>query len=261
MSTVRSLFLFLLSLQLTLASPLSGHRTVHVFVALCDNEHQGIVPVAPKFGNGDDPSNNLYWGASFGVRSYFSRSEEWILAEETADPRECVLERCVFQHKNEEVYMVADAYRGKEIKGAIADFLNAAAGKEGVQKPLIFKSDTVTLDLFGNADLLAYVGHNGLMDFTLESYPEHADSVTRNAIIIACISKTFFREAIQEAGAYPLVWTTGLLAAEAYPLKAAIDGWILGENAEEIRIRAARAYHRYQKCGLNAAKRLYATGF
>lgn len=30
-------------------------RTIHVFVALCDNEHQGIVPVPEIFGNGDDP--------------------------------------------------------------------------------------------------------------------------------------------------------------------------------------------------------------
>jgi len=35
-------------------------RTIHVFVALCDNEHQGIVPVPEIFGNGDDPANNLF---------------------------------------------------------------------------------------------------------------------------------------------------------------------------------------------------------
>lgn len=30
-------------------------RVLHVLVALCDNEHQGIVPVPAKIGNGDDP--------------------------------------------------------------------------------------------------------------------------------------------------------------------------------------------------------------
>jgi hypothetical protein len=30
----------------------NSHRIIHVFVALCDNEHQGIVPVSPKLGNG-----------------------------------------------------------------------------------------------------------------------------------------------------------------------------------------------------------------
>lgn len=32
----------------------STTRTVHVFVALADNQYQGIVPVPPKLGNGDD---------------------------------------------------------------------------------------------------------------------------------------------------------------------------------------------------------------
>ena len=42
---------------------------VHVVVALCDNEHQGIVPVPATLGNGQDPRNNLYWGALYGVRT------------------------------------------------------------------------------------------------------------------------------------------------------------------------------------------------
>jgi hypothetical protein len=262
MSTSRFLLLLLcLVLQLIFVISLSANRTVHVFVALCDNEHQGIVPVAPKFGNGDDPSNNLYWGAYFGVRSYFKRSNDWSLISDITDPHEFVLERCVFQHKSKEVYLVADAYRGKEIRTAIVDFLNAVAGSKAEEESFISGSDTVHLGLLGNADLLAYIGHDGLMDFDIEPYPAHADSVVRDAIIIACISKTFFHEAIQRAGAYPLVWTTGLLAAEAYPLKAAIDGWILGEDEKQIRFRAARAYHRYQKCGLKAAKNLFVTGF
>jgi hypothetical protein len=250
-----------LIVYLVFAVSLSAHRTVHVFVALCDNEYQGIVPVAPKFGNGDNPANNLYWGAYFGVRSYFKRSKEWTLINKKSDPHEFVLERCVFQHKDKEVYVVADAYRGKEIKTAIVDFLNAAAGSKIEEESFIITDDTLNLGLFGNADLLAYIGHDGLMDFNIESYPMHADSIVRDAIIIACISQTFFHEAIQEAGARPLVWTTGLLAAEAYPLKAAIDGWILGEDAEQIRSRAAEAYHKYQKCGLKAAKHLFVTGF
>ena len=236
-------------------------RAIHVFVALCDNEHQGIVPVAPKFGNGDDPENNLYWGAYYGVRAYFKRSRAWTLAAEVSNPGDYVLERCVFQHEDGEVFVVADAYRGKEIKAAIVDFLNAASGKKKEQESFIIGDDTLSLNLFGNADLLAYIGHDGLMDFDITPYPAHNDSMVRDVIIIACISKTFFCEAIQEAGAHPLVWTTGLLAAEAYPLKAAIDGWILGEDAEQIRARAAQAYHKYQKCGLKAAKSLFITGF
>ena len=50
-------------------------------------------------------------------------------------------------------------------------------------------------------------------------------------------------------------------APEAYTLKAAVDGWILNEDGEKIRRRAAEAYHKYQKCGLKGALNLFATGW
>jgi hypothetical protein len=43
---------------------------IHVFVALCDNVNQGIVPVSAALGNGDNPHTNLYWGAAFGVKTF-----------------------------------------------------------------------------------------------------------------------------------------------------------------------------------------------
>ena len=54
-------------------------KTIHVFVALCDNKFQGIVPVPAKIGNGQDQDNNLYWGCGFGVRTFFEKSKEWKL--------------------------------------------------------------------------------------------------------------------------------------------------------------------------------------
>ena len=78
-------------------------------------------------------------------------------------------------------------------------------------------------------------------------------------IILACASKAFFGPYIRETGAEPLLWTTGLMAPEAYTLKAALSGWIAHEDNEAIRQRAARAYDKYQKCGARAALRLFAT--
>jgi hypothetical protein len=63
-----------------------------------------------------------------------------------------------------------------------------------------------------------------------------------------------------KAGATPLLWTTGLMAPEAYTLESALEGWILGEDHDSIHLRAAKAYHAYQQCGLKAAKNLFATG-
>jgi hypothetical protein len=36
-------------------------RVVHIFVALADHQHQGIVPAPAALGNGGDPIHNLYW--------------------------------------------------------------------------------------------------------------------------------------------------------------------------------------------------------
>ena len=41
------------------------------------------------------------------------------------------------------------------------------------------------------------------------------------------------------------------MAPEAYTLKTALDGWILGESNDKIRDRAAAAYDKYQKCGFS----------
>lgn len=54
-------------------------KTIHVYVALCDNKYQGIVPVPKAIGNGQDPDNNLYWGCGYGIRTYFKKSTEWKL--------------------------------------------------------------------------------------------------------------------------------------------------------------------------------------
>ncbi|RZL42005.1 MAG: hypothetical protein EOP00_23985, partial [Pedobacter sp.] len=54
-------------------------KTIHVFVALCDNKYQGIVPVPKAIGNGQDPANNLYWGCAYGIKGYFKKSKEWKL--------------------------------------------------------------------------------------------------------------------------------------------------------------------------------------
>jgi hypothetical protein len=165
-------------------------RTVHVFVALADNQHQGIVPVPARLGNGDDPDHNLYWRSAYGVKTFFARSADWVLVSCSAKPKPAVLERCVFRHRTTNTYVVADAYRGSEIREAILDFLGAAAGAS---------PGTIVL------------------------------------------------------------WTTNLMAPEAYTLKSALDGWIGGEKNEQIRDRAARAYDKYQKCGFKAAHRLFST--
>jgi hypothetical protein len=232
-------------------------HVIHVFVALADNVNQGIVPVSASLGNGDNPKTNLYWGAAFGIRTFFSKNKDWELISVTPNPHTTILERCIFKHRRNQVLMVADAYRGKEISQTTWDFLEAAGGKPGEK----LKAGEIEFHTAGSADLVAYIGHNGLMDFKLHSNPQRRDDRQRRAIILACASKQYFAPSLQASGATPLVWTTNLMAPEAYVLSAAIDGWMKRESDEQVRLRAAEAYNRYQNCGLKAARGLFATGW
>lgn len=234
---------------------------IHVFVALCDNVNQGIVPVSASLGNGDNPTTNLYWGAAFGVKTFFSKSRDWEVVSEIKNPAPRILDRMIFKKKDRDVFMIADAYQGKEIAQATWDFLEAASGAPGQEVNVAIGSRKLTFHTGGSADLVAYTGHDGLMDFTLESTPQARDDKKRKAIILACVSKKYFAKPLERSGAEPLVWTTGLMAPEAYILSAAIDGWIRKETDEAIRVRAAQAYNSYQHCGMRAANGLFATGW
>ena len=230
---------------------------VHVFVALADNKHQGIVPVPANLGNGQDPANNLYWGAAFGVKTFFKKSSEWKTLSCATGPSRFVLERCIFRRRDTDGYLVADAYDGARIREAIQDFLNAAAG---ATSPSIRTGENETIpDTLRDADLVAYVGHDGLMDFQVSPVAGAKDGRKRKFIILACASRAYFQSFMKETGSEPLLWTTGLMAPEAYTLEATLQGWFAGENSESIRIRAAKAYDHYQKCGEPAARKLFSS--
>jgi hypothetical protein len=245
----------------SLGAAAESARTVHVFVALCDNQSQGIVPVPAALGNGDDPKRNLYWGAAYGIRTYFEKHPDWTLIASIQRPREAVLERCVFKHRSGDAFLIADAYRGQKIRRATMSFLKAAAGRTTETLSLTVDAKIRTIKLGGSADLVAYIGHNGLMDFQLANYPKKKGDDSRGAIVLACFSKSYFTEPLKNAGAEPLLWTTGLMAPEAYTLSSAVEGWIAKRSPQEIAERAARGYNKYQRCGAGAARRLLVTGW
>jgi hypothetical protein len=231
-------------------------QTIHVLVALCDNKYQGIVPVPAKIGNGQNPDANLYWGCGYGVRSFFKKSKEWTFVKsEKIDST--LMERIIFKHNNWNYYLVADAYNGKNIKECTKDFLMSCSG----QKRDSIQVNYMKVGLYGKSALMAYIGHDGLMDFELKDNFANTDGKTRDCIILACMSKSYFAPHLKQTKANPLVWTTGLMCPEAYTLHDALSGYVNRETAEEVRTRAAKAYAQYQKCGEKAARRLLVTGF
>jgi hypothetical protein len=242
----------------------NGVRVIHVFVALCDNVNQGIVPVSAALGNGDNPKTNLYWGAAFGVKTFFSKNRDWqlvSLSNASAKSPSVILDRVGFRHRRTGAFLIAEAYRGSYIRQATEDFLAAAAGLPGDKLTVSLDGRKFEVHLGGSANLVAYVGHNGLMDFSVGSLPQKRDDEKREAIILACASRNYFADSLRATGAKPLLWTTNLMAPEAYVLSAALDGWLNLETNEQVRARAAKAYSTYQRIGLKGASGLFATGW
>ncbi len=232
-------------------------KTAHILVALCDNKYQGIVPVPAAIGNGADLNNNLYWGCSYGIRSYFKASKEWTLIRRSAI-NNIKLERLVFKNKSKPFYLICDAYKGQNIKECTIDFLKSSAG---------LLKDTLSIDnhilgINGNAKLLAYIGHDGLMDFRLIEAFKNADNRTRDVVILACKSKKYFTGYIDQAKANPLLWTSDLMCPEAYTIHDLLSVYIGDEhNVKEMNLVAARAYSKHQKCSVKAAQNLLVSGF
>lgn len=194
--------------------PKNKSRVIHVFVALCDNVNQGIVKVPAAIGNGQDAAGNLYWGAAYGVKSYFKKQSDWIFLKNGKHSKE-ILDRCVFKHKTANLYLIADAYDGALIKKATINFLKSCAGT--YSDSILLKEEKIYIG--GSANLLSFIGHDGLMDFDLEEKYKRADTLKRESIILACISKRYFAPHLKETGAIPIIWSTGLMSPEAYTLK------------------------------------------
>ena len=244
------------------------YRAVHVFVALCDNRNQGIAPVPKALGNGQDAKSNLYWGAQYGVKTFFRRSKHWreVPAGQVAVAREyggSILDTAVFESAGPgaKVYVLAEAFDGARMDVALRQFFEAAAGRLSRIVAWGTRPNQVVVLAGGAADMVCFVGHNGLMDRKPGRLPSKAAGLNPScAVVLACKSREYFAEPLRRAGCPPLITTTGLMAPEAYTLEAIVRSWSAGRPAATVHARAAEAYAKYQKCSLPAARRLFAAG-
>jgi len=236
----------------------------HAVVPLCDNEHQGIVPVPETLGDGSDPARNLYWGAAYGLRTFLTRQGGWTLLRAEESPREGVLERIVLYREVARprgaapCLLVAEAWDGARMPEAVERFLALASGKEPETLEVEGPRGTLRVEAGGRSHVVLFVGHDGLMDFPLATPPEaQSDAPARSAVALTCASRTYFGGPLEATGAHRLLMTTGFMAPEAYTLAALLEGFFAGESPSALRLRAASAYHRYQKCGERAARNLF----
>lgn len=235
-------------------------QVVHVYVALCDNASQGIIPVPAKIGDGDKPDANLYWGCSDGLKACFRASKSWKALPAVASPRAEVLERVVFRHATRKnVYLVADAWRGREIKPCLQAFVDAAGERGAVENIQVKGADgaDVTLPLGNKARWLAYIGHNGLMEFEV-TWPQvpagGAAGTSRRAFVLCCIGQRYF----PKLGVPVALTTTQLMFPGAFILRDALEVVFDGKSGAEVKAAAARAYARNQQISVKAAGGVFA---
>lgn len=227
----------------TVASLRAEPARIHVFVALADNRTQGIIPVPAKIGNGDRPADNLYWGCSEALKPVFKASPEWKLTASGAVPKPEVLDRAVFTHRSGKWVLVADAYRGSAIRQCTLDFFAALASGETIER----------------LPLVAYIGHDGLMDFELPAVATAGSGPGRQAIVLCCKSADFFGPHLAAVKARPVLLTTQLMYPGAFILRAVLEGWTRGESLPAMHDRAAASYARNQGISFKAARGVFTT--
>jgi hypothetical protein len=237
---------------------------VEVHVPLCDNNI--IACGNAKLGDGDNPETNLYWSTTPGFGSWFNRkSSGWkrvlkLREGETGDVD--VLALHVYRrHVNApaawwkrgaptkiEIDIVVHGWRGSAIDRALAAYAADISG-QGVRTITLDKSgtrsgaaaDAPTLDAGGAAQIVAWVGHNRLMDLDAYTWPA-AGSATKGTIAIACHTAAYMEENVPSATRVPLLMTRDFLFANAAPLEAAVLAFVSGGTYAKIRLAAATAY-------------------
>lgn len=203
-------------------------KTIGVFVALADNEHQGIVKVPDAIGKGDDPDKNLYWGTADGLKGFFGRSKDWKIIQTTnTNTNSSILRTMVYRHTRHQVTLNAFAYKGEAIPKCIQAFEMAISS--------------------GIYDMAVYIGHNGLMDFTIPMQIKTRDQVKApDCVVLCCKSEQYFKERIISAGGRPVLLTTQFMYPGSFILHAIVDDWISHKSLSTIRSSAGAAYAKNQ---------------
>lgn len=237
----------LLILLLGLATGIAAHAAdvAHVIVPLADNENQNIAPVSKALGNGQNLSTNLYWGAMYGAKTFLRNSSKFSLVA-CEKVNEKILERCEFKHKKTSSVVILEAYAGDQLKLSLNSFFELAGGSaKGKDEP----------------SLVIFSGHNGLMDYPWKIFGGVKVVKAKKVAILACQSKTYFKPSFSGTGVTPVIVTKTNMAPEGYILEELLDGYFTHNTNEEIKLRVAKAYAKYQKISLKAALTVFATSF
>ncbi|CAN5919692.1 hypothetical protein BH11MYX3_BH11MYX3_17300 [soil metagenome] len=232
---------------------------VEVHVPLCESTI--IACGNKKLGDGDNPDTNLYWSTTQGFGEWFVRKGSgWkrMLQQTAASSgdadilavhvyRRTVATPAAWKKRGAparlEIDIVVHGWRGTAIDRALAAF---AADVSGSVARTLTLDDGSTLSAGGAAQIVAWVGHNRLMDLDTFQWPRPG-TMTKGAIAIACHTAAYMEEAVPSATRVPLLMTRDFLFANAAPLEATVLAFAAGGDYARIRLDAATAYAGVQK--------------
>ncbi len=227
---------------------------VEVHVPLCDNTI--IACGNKKLGDGDNPDTNLYWSTTPGFGSWFARRNSgWkrVLKQKagsTGDAdvlalhvyRRTVTAPAAWKRRGApakfEIDIVVHGWRGTAIDRALAAYADDVSGAAARTLTL---DDGSKLEAGGSAQIVAWVGHNRLMDVDAYKWPAPGEQ-TKGAIAIACHTAAYMEEQVPSATRVPLLMTRDFLFANAAPLEATVLSFASGGGYAAIRLAAATAY-------------------
>ena len=151
--------------------------------------------------------------------------------------------------------LVADAYRGKEIRACLSDFLRSSEGTFAAPVEVEGKGK---VDFGGDADLVAFIGHNGLMEHSIPAEKRNVEKGARDAVVLCCVSNSYFAERLKTAGCRPILMTSQLMYPGSFALHEGLEAWFDDDgNLKEIREGAAKAMAKNQKISVRAARGIF----
>jgi hypothetical protein len=231
---------------------------VEVHAPLCDNT---IIQCGnAKLGDGDNPDTNLYWSTTPGLGSWFARRDGgWTRVVrqqrgQTGDDdilavhayRRTVAApaawRAAGAPRKFELDVVIHGWRGKAIDRALSAYAADAAG--GAARTIKL-GDGTAIAAGGAAQIVAWVGHNRLMDLERFDWPGPA-AAAKGIVAIACSTAPYMQQ-LSAATRVPLLMTRDLLFANAAPLEAAVLAYVAGGGFAQIRHDATSAYAEIQR--------------
>lgn len=238
-----------------------GTLVVHVFVPLCDNDQ--IVCGSTRAGDPDDLDHNLYWGAIFGQRRFFSRKASKFtrlaLDSTPSGPR---LERAVFSRsfdgepwgrsKPIELVVVLDAYRGDAIDKAVDAFFTEADDGGSVT---FGEGDAARTE---KVDVVGYAGHNRMMDGKKPPARSTSKAEGIPSFVMACRSSSYFEAPLAERGSKTLLMTRDLMAPEGYVVHAIVSSLAVNASVGDVRAQTVQAYATWQKVETAVASSIFA---